>query len=432
MVKATVRHWKIRALLEVPMIFNDEIVGLILLDDPDRQHEFADDEVELRPRLRRPRRRRRHPRPGPGSSCSSKFEAAGRQLSALRRATAVDEQLSDLVLEGRSLAGPDPQPRPAPAASPARSSARPATGSRWPCPRGRARALCRACSSPRSRACRRCARRWPKTTTNRAFVIGPIPSAGVLHRHVVAPVMLGEEVWGRLVVMEHKTRFTGGDVVAVRRAATLIALQVSSERKAVEADWNAGSSLAAELLGGSSDTAIARRRADRLGVSLDARRVVMLIGSRSGQRGRRAGLPRRRRGLRPRGAAAERPRHRGRRLGRGAGRGARRRRVGGVRLRQPRDVRSGAAGAASVRAAGRRHLRRPARPRRLPRRPPRGEAGGRVHPPLLAGRRAAAVHAPRSSGSAACCSPAPTARRSPSSPRRRSGSWSASTRKPTC
>ena len=89
---------------------------------------------------------------------------------------------------------------------------------------------------------------------------------------MVAPVVLGEEVWGRLVVMEHKTRFTGGDVVAVRRAATLIALQVSSERKAVEADWNAGSSLAAELLGGCSDTAVARRRADRLGVSLDARR----------------------------------------------------------------------------------------------------------------------------------------------------------------
>jgi sugar diacid utilization regulator len=82
--------------------------------------------------------------------------------------------------------------------------------------------------------------------------------------------------------MEHKTRFTGGDVVAVRRAATLIALQVSSERKAAEADWNAGASLAAELLGGGSDAATARRRADRLGVRLDAERLVIAIGSRSG------------------------------------------------------------------------------------------------------------------------------------------------------
>src|SRR5215475_12619808 len=47
MVKATVRHWKIKAMMEVPMIFNGEIVGLILLDDVDRQHKFTDEEVEL-------------------------------------------------------------------------------------------------------------------------------------------------------------------------------------------------------------------------------------------------------------------------------------------------------------------------------------------------------------------------------------------------
>ena len=37
-----------------------------------------------------------------------------------------------------------------------------------------------------------------------------------------------------------------------------------------------------------------------------------------------------------------------------------------------------------------------------------------MHPPLLARGRPGAVHAPTSSGSAACCSPAPTARRSAS------------------
>jgi sugar diacid utilization regulator len=71
-------------------------------------------------------------------------------------------------------------------------------------------------------------------------------------------------------------------MIAVRRAAALIALQVSADRNAVEADWNAGSSLAAELLGGSSDTDTVRRRADRLGIRLDAPRVVMLVAARSG------------------------------------------------------------------------------------------------------------------------------------------------------
>src|SRR5882757_2292485 len=280
MVKATVRHWKIRSIMEVPMIFNEEVVGLILMDDVDRQHKFTDDEVALasafadlaavavtqtRVRL----------------ELHSKLEATSRQLAALRRATAVDEQLSDLVLEGRSLQDLT--------RNLAQLLGKPCAVFR---PDGERQALALPTGAGESAIPRllepevanlpEVRKALAENDTNRAFVIGPIPGAGVLHRHVVAPVVLGEEVWGRLVVMEHKTRFTGGDVVAVRRAATLIALQVSSERKAVEADWNAGSSLAAELLGGSSHTAIARRRADRLGVSLDARRVVMVIGSRSG------------------------------------------------------------------------------------------------------------------------------------------------------
>jgi sugar diacid utilization regulator len=280
MIKATVRHWKIRAIMEVPMVFNDEIVGLMLLDDVDRQHEFSDEEVELarafadlaavavtqtRERL----------------ELHSKLDAASRQLGALRRASAVDEHLCDLVLEGRSLQDLT--------ASLAQLLGKPCavfdpSGERRAValPEGASEGAAPRLLEPRVAEHPDVRRALADNDSNRAFVIGPIPSAGVLHRHVVAPVLLGTELWGRLVVMEHKTRFSGGDVVAVRRAATLIALQVSAERKAVEADWNAGSSLAAELLGGCSDEKIARRRADRLGVRLDARRAVMLIGPRSG------------------------------------------------------------------------------------------------------------------------------------------------------
>jgi sugar diacid utilization regulator len=280
MVKSTVRHWKIRSIMEVPMVFNDEVVGLILLDDVDRRREFTDEEIELARAF------------GDLTAVAvtqtqvrlelhSKLEAASRQLGALRRATAVDEQLSDLVLEGRSLQDLTSnlaQLLGKPCAVFRPDGARQAMA----LPEGAGSSAIPRLLEPEVAELPDVRKALAENDTNRAFVIGPIPSAGVLHRHVVAPVLLGEEVWGRLVVMEHKTRFTGGDVVAVRRAATLIALQVSSERKAVEADWNAGSSLAAELLGGTSDTAIARRRADRLGVSLDARRVVMAISSRSG------------------------------------------------------------------------------------------------------------------------------------------------------
>src|ERR1700754_4009753 len=102
-VKSTVRHWQIRSLLEVPMVVEGQVTGLLLMDDVDQQHDFSADEVELaksfgdlaggliaatQTRL----------------ELQSKLGAATRQLNALRRATAVDERLSDLVLEGRSLA----------------------------------------------------------------------------------------------------------------------------------------------------------------------------------------------------------------------------------------------------------------------------------------------------------------------------------------
>ncbi len=280
MVKSTVRHWQIRSLLEAPMVVDGQVIGLLLMDDVDAQHEFSPDEVELarcfgdlagglisqtRTRL----------------ELQAKLGAAGRQLNALRRATAVDEKLSDLVLAGRSLTDltttltellgrpcalflPDGRPvaAAAPEASPEASVPR--------------------LLEPAVAALPEVREALAANDGSRAFVVGPVPAAGLLHRHVVAPIMLGDELWGRLAVMEHKTRFTGGDVVAIRRAATLIALQVSSERKAAEADWNAGASLAAELLGGGSDATTARRRADRLGVRLDAERLVVAIGSRSG------------------------------------------------------------------------------------------------------------------------------------------------------
>ena len=93
-----------------------------------------------------------------------------------------------------------------------------------------------------------------------------------MHRYVIAPIIVGAETWGRLVVMEHKSRFVGGDMLTLRRAATLIALQVSTERQAVEADWNAGASLAAELLGGCCDETVAAAAAPSASASASTRR----------------------------------------------------------------------------------------------------------------------------------------------------------------
>jgi sugar diacid utilization regulator len=278
-VKSTVRYWKIRSIMAVPMSYGDDIVGVIFLDDVDRPHAFTDEDAEVA-MVFGGLAAAAVVQAQAQADLRAQLQASQRQLRALRRATAVDERLSGLVLAGRPLQelldtlaellgkpcavfGPDGE--------------RLATA----VPEGIAGdGIAPRLLEPEFAERPGVRDALAANEGNRVFVVGPLPGAGVLHRHVVAPVMVGSELWGRLVVMEHKTRFSGGDMVSLRRAATLVALQVSTERKAVEADWNAGSSLAAELLSGCSDPAVVERRAGRLGVRLDVPRVVLLIGMR--------------------------------------------------------------------------------------------------------------------------------------------------------
>jgi GAF domain-containing protein/sugar diacid utilization regulator len=280
-VKSTVRFWKIRSIMAVPMIFAGEVVGVIFLDDEDRPHVFSDDDADVAAAF--------------ADLCAvavthtldelelrSQLGASQRQLKALQRATAVDERLCEVVLEGRplqDLLDTLAELLGKPCAVFGADGERLATALP-PC--AAADGIAPRLLEPEFANRPAVREALAEHDDSRAYVVGPLPSAGVLHRHVVAPVRLAGELWGRLVVMEHKTRFVGGDIVTLRRAAALIALHVNSERKAIEADWNASASLVSELMSGCSDGSVVQRRADRLGMRLDVPRVVMVITSRSG------------------------------------------------------------------------------------------------------------------------------------------------------
>ena len=104
-----------------------------------------------------------------------------------------------------------------PAAS--RSAARPAAAS----PR-------RACSTRSSGACRPSSRRWPRSSPTGPWSSTPIPGDGLLHRFLVARVVLHGKTWGYLAVMEYGSRFTALDLATSRHAATAIAIELSVER----------------------------------------------------------------------------------------------------------------------------------------------------------------------------------------------------------
>lgn len=279
LVKSTVRYWNIRSMMAVPMIYGGEVIGIIELDDVERPYAFTAGDAELASVFA-------HHAAAAVEQMQAKFElrakvdAAQRQVDALRRCAAVDGRLSDLLLAGASLQGLVAalaklvgKPCAVYDAEDVRLAAAP------PCEAADGllpRLLERPCvDRPDVRAA------LSGSEPGRPFLVGPLPNAGVLHRYLVAPVTVDGATAGRLVVMENQRRFTGGDMLTMRRAATVLALQMSAQRRASEADWDAGASLAGELLGGSTDREVVQRRAERLGVSVEAPRVVALIGSRT-------------------------------------------------------------------------------------------------------------------------------------------------------
>ena len=287
MIKGTVRFWDIRSLIAVPMLSGGEVIGIIHLDDVDRAHVFTPADADLASVFAQLAAVAVTHAQSRIELCAA-AEAAQRQAGALRRAAAVEERLSGLVIAGgclqslvEALAHMLGKPCAVHDAAHARLAvSAPDAGADRLLPR----LLEAPCVDvPRVRAALAAGREArERGRGSRAFLVGPLPDAGVLHRYHVAPIAVGCDVWGWLVVIEHNRRFTGDDMLAMRRAATLLALHMSTERRAAEADWDAGASLTAELLTGCTDPATARRRAERLRVRLDAPRVVVLIGARSG------------------------------------------------------------------------------------------------------------------------------------------------------
>jgi GAF domain-containing protein len=279
MIKSNVRFWNIRSIMAVPLVVQNTVIGLMYLDNRARSHAFSKADADLASIF------------GQLAAASvsqmqtrlelrSMVDAAERELKALRRTMAVQERLTDFVAGGGSLQ----QLVEALANIVAK-----------PCAVYDARNIQLAVASapgvsdgmhprlldPPAIDAPAVREALAAGAANRAFLVGPLPDAGVVRRHLVAPIVVNGDLWGRLVVMEHRTRFSGRDMLTARRGASLVALQMGTARWAVEDAWTAGASLVAELVGGSADLVAVQRRADRLGLPLDRAHVVVHIRSRS-------------------------------------------------------------------------------------------------------------------------------------------------------
>jgi sugar diacid utilization regulator len=115
----------------------------------------------------------------------------------------------------------------------------------------------------------------------------PIPSAGLNHRCLVAPVRVGDEDWGYLVLMEYGSRFGAKDAIVAKRTATVIALELRGQQRAADANLHAIEALARDLLHESDDPVSLARRADYHQIALSEPHHVVLLSRRADGKPRR-------------------------------------------------------------------------------------------------------------------------------------------------
>lgn len=113
--------------------------------------------------------------------------------------------------------------------------------------------------------------------------IAPARRDGLPRRHLVVPAEHHGETLGRLVLVEHPSVLRAFDRFAAGRAAHHAATELAVQRRVASVAWNARSSLARQLIRGSSTVDDLRASGEYLGVDTRAPRVLAyVIGSPDG------------------------------------------------------------------------------------------------------------------------------------------------------
>ncbi len=277
-VRATMRRWGVRAMLGVPMVLKQEVIGLLFVDDADspRQYSHADQQVaaafanlaaiaisqaQLTSELR------------------SSLKTVARQNGVLRRAEALDERLTKLMLDGADLE---------------RIAAAVAELTGKPCavydsgyrrlaaatsPQNDSQ-LVPALFEPTHREHPEVQQALAGLKENQPGVVGPLRSAGLQHRFLIAPVAVRGENWGQLVLMESPDAFGPLDLAVARRTATVIALEFSTQERLSEAELHARGGLVRDLVRGTDNRESLSRRAGFHGLRPTHPHVVALFRRR--------------------------------------------------------------------------------------------------------------------------------------------------------
>jgi GAF domain-containing protein/sugar diacid utilization regulator len=274
-VRSAMRDWNTQSVMGVPMLLRDDVIGLMFVDDEGRRTDFSEsaqelamafaglaaiaiDQAQLNEKFR------------------STLETVARQNRLLRRAQALEDELSLLLIEGSSLQGTVDLVT----ATTQKSSAiygkdlrRVAAAQLDDGPAAMPDVLVDTSLS----ASVAMTRALDEIGDKPSEVVGPFAALGLHHRYLVAPIRYQGALWGYLVVREHPARLGALDGAIARRAATNVAVELSVQDRSIGDRWEAYESLAAAMVRGSHGDDWLRRRADYLSVQLESPRVVCVV-----------------------------------------------------------------------------------------------------------------------------------------------------------
>ncbi|GAA4903582.1 sugar diacid utilization regulator [Actinomycetospora succinea] len=278
--RRTMEHWGVRAMLGVPLVFDGDVIGLIFVDNVAREHEYTDDEVALgelfgglaalvvRQALQAAR-------------LAAQAEELDRQKRMLEFLADVHAKLTGAVLEGADiravvellsdLAG-------APVALLDEDFA----VMTWTAPS----ALRAGPPSVGERARDRPALRTALADLSAArpsTVLEPSSLTGLGRRHVVCRLIVEGRPSGYLAVVEAGRALGDLDTKLAERGATVLALQVLSERRQIEAEGQARDDFLSDLLNNHRDVTQLARRGLPFGVDLTEPHVLVRLTVESGE-----------------------------------------------------------------------------------------------------------------------------------------------------
>lgn len=275
-VRSTMLEWNVQTMLGVPMVRKGQVVGLLFLDNEDEPHEYSEDEqslcgtfanlaaiaishAQLTAELR------------------SSLQTVERQNKLLRTAAAIEDRLATLVLKGANLheiteAVAELTHKPTMVVD---AGMRPlaTAGSEDGGGAVLDQLLTRIRHDPELVGA------ITGVQGRRPAVIDSSGSTKLAKRMMAMPIVVGSDAWGYLVVIEQGGWFNAHDRIVARRAGTIVALEMSAERRAADAEMRAQETLARDLIVGTDDPASLVRRAHFHGLHLTAPHVVMLFAT---------------------------------------------------------------------------------------------------------------------------------------------------------